>query len=207
RVADLTMEAGLQVTSYGSYYKVGHKDRAYSFADILKTSEALKAPYIRVWAGNRGSHEADAAYRKQVADDLSRIADMAQERHISIHLEYHGGTLTDTPESAAQLLRDTANQNAFTYWQPAVSAAVEDRLESIRTIQPWLSHVHVFHWQGRDRRPFKEGLNEWKRYLDALPFPDETRYLLMEFVKDDSLEQFFEDAKAFTHLVHTKSDE
>ncbi len=43
-----TREAGLEVSSYGSYYKAGRDP--HSFAAILPSAVALGAPRIRVWA-------------------------------------------------------------------------------------------------------------------------------------------------------------
>ncbi|HLQ72231.1 MAG TPA: TIM barrel protein [Bacillota bacterium] len=201
KVYDKTVAAGLEVSSYGSYYRLGHPDLGESFEDVVKTAAELKAPGIRVWAGNQGSSEADAAYREHVVADLRRIADLAQQKEMAIHLEYHGGTLTDTEKSAERLLEDTHHQNVYAYWQPAVSETVASRLNSIETIRPWLSYVHVFHWQGRERRPFIEGVNEWKKYINALLSSEGERFLLMEFVKDDDVKQFLEDAEALKHLV------
>ncbi|MHC4505194.1 MAG: sugar phosphate isomerase/epimerase family protein, partial [Planctomycetota bacterium] len=62
RVASMTSEAGLAVSSYGSYYRVGH-DEPGLFAPVLETAIALGAPIIRVWAGRVASREADEAYR------------------------------------------------------------------------------------------------------------------------------------------------
>ena len=202
KVAELTENAGLEVTSYGSYYRVGHENDGDSFNDIMKTAAALKAPFIRVWAGKYGSDEADADYRRQVVEDARRIADMAGSENISIHLEYHGGTLTDTEESAERLLKDIDHSNVYTYWQPAVGISVDQRLSSIDKIKPWISYVHVFHWRHTDRLPFSEGTPDWIRYLNALKKEDGIRYLLMEFVKNNDVDQFYKDAEVLKRLTH-----
>ncbi len=156
-VAKLTAQAGMEVVSYGSYYRVGH-DKESPFRDILDTAIQLKAPAIRVWAGKLGSGEASEDERKRVVNDARRIAAMAHEHQILINFEYHGGTLTDTKESAVRLMEEINHPNAFLYWQPAVEEAVERRIDSIYDVSPWLTHVHIFHWEGRDKRPFDEGL-------------------------------------------------
>ena len=58
-VGRITSDAGLAVASYGSYYRAGHGEGA-PFETILQTAAELKAPLIRVWAGIKGSADADA---------------------------------------------------------------------------------------------------------------------------------------------------
>ncbi|MEC2158339.1 sugar phosphate isomerase/epimerase family protein [Virgibacillus halodenitrificans] len=201
-VARLTEQAGLEVVSYGSYYRLGHGENN-QFEEILQTAIQLKAPGIRVWAGKKGSEQADEKYRKKVAEDARRIAELAKEADIRIHLEYHGKTLTDTAESAADLLKMINHESVFLYWQPAVSLPVENRLKNIEKIRQWLSNIHVFHWHGTEKLPFENGMEEWKKYLNKLePEADETRYLLMEFVKDGKPTQFFDDVQALKSLVN-----
>lgn len=202
-VAKLTEDADLQVTSYGSYYRVGDVDANVApFEDILATAEHLQAPMIRVWAGTLGSKEADEQYRSSVVEDARRIADLAAEKNISIHFEYHGGTLTDTKESAATLMEEVDHPNVFIYWQPAVGESVEQRIASIEKVRPWLSYVHVFHWDITDRLPFQEGIVDWEQYLEQLKTTEQTRFLLMEFVKEDCKEQFLEDVDVLKRLLN-----
>lgn len=203
KVKQLTREAGLEVTSYGSYYRVGEYEKnADPFATILSTAVALKAPSIRIWAGTVGSDEADLAYRKKVIDETRTIATMAAQEGVLINFEYHGNTLTDTMESAALLMKEVDHPNVKIYWQPAVGQPVADRLASIENIYPWLTDVHVFHWDVAKRLPLAEGKEEWEKYLARLSDQVMTRYLFLEFVKEDSNAQFFEDALVLKDLVN-----
>ena len=62
-VAQMTRDAGLLVASYGSYYRVGVSEAdGLAFARVLESAIALGAPTLRVWAGNRGSADADESY-------------------------------------------------------------------------------------------------------------------------------------------------
>lgn len=205
-VARLTEQAGLEVVSYGSYYRLGHGENN-AFEKVLQTAIQLKAPGIRVWAGKVGSRQADEAYRKTVAADARRIADFAKEEGIRIHFEYHGKTLTDTAESTVDLLKDINRDNVFSYWQPAVSQSVTTRLKNIEKIDAWLSHVHVFHWHETEKLPFEDGLEDWQQYLKQLgPKSDGVRYLMMEFVKNDDVNQFYKDVEALKRIVESQSN-
>jgi 3-dehydroshikimate dehydratase len=198
-VGRLTRGAGLQVVSYGSYYRVGVDAAEQApFQTVLETTLALGAPMIRVWAGNRGSADADAAWRSRVMDDFLLIAEAAKQAGITIGVEYHGGTLTDTSASAVRLFHELHQANpqihVASLWQPSVNVSVEDRLSRLQDISPWLSHVHVFHWHDCIRLPLSLGESEWMPYLDwSAQLPGE-RYAMLEFVRDNSPEQFLADA-------------
>jgi hypothetical protein len=59
-VRQQTLEAGLQIAAYGSYYRLGTGQ--LPFQSVLETAISLGAPTIRVWAGTVGSRDADSAF-------------------------------------------------------------------------------------------------------------------------------------------------
>lgn len=203
RVAQLVEEAGLETVAYGSYYRAGYDENKHTFEENLSTAIKLKAASIRIWGGRLGSEEASQANRSKVAADIRRIADLSAKHQIKINIEYHARSLTDTPESAQRLMQEVNHPNVYLYWQPAVGETVENRMKSIEIIKPWLSHLHVFHWWDVDRLPLQTGLTEWEHYLSNVNPIDSVKYLLLEFVKDDSIEQFHEDVAALKTLVHS----
>ena len=82
-----TVDAGLKVTSYGSYYHVAD-EASLTFEAVLESAVALGAPLVRVWAGRRGSDDADPAYRGSVVEETRRIADLAQTVGVRIAFEF-----------------------------------------------------------------------------------------------------------------------
>ncbi|MBP1969260.1 sugar phosphate isomerase/epimerase [Virgibacillus natechei] len=203
-VAKLTEQAGLEVVSYGSYYRVGEYEKNKdSFEEILETAVHLKAPSIRVWAGGQGSKKGNENYRQGVVKEARTVATLAEQKNISINLEYHGNTLTDTKESAANLMREIDHPYVNLYWQPAEGQSIKQRLDSIDELIPWLTHVHAFQWTVGDRLPFREGREEWSQYLNQLKNLKANRYILIEFVKEDDENQFLEDAKTLKGLVES----
>ncbi|WP_163538854.1 TIM barrel protein [Gracilibacillus sp. YIM 98692] len=200
-VLEMTKSRELEVSSYGSYYRVGDPEKnEHSFETILETAQALHTTSIRVWAGTLDSEDADKSYRQSVIEDAKRIADMAGKENISIHFEYHGGTLTNTKESAKQLMEEVDHGNVYLYWQPAVGLSVEDRLASIDLVKPWISNVHIFHWNQTERLDLGIGAKEWQRYLKEIMSDQKERYVLMEFVKNDDVQQFRKDALVLHEL-------
>ncbi len=189
RVAQLTREAGLEVAAYGSYYRAGSGDQDLPFAKVLDSAIALGAPVVRVWAGKCGSADASPDFRAAVADDLGRCADLARTEGISVALEFHGGTLTDTAESAADLMKVLDGSGVRLYWQPPVGLPPDAAVRGLRHVLPWVDHVHVFAWrkdaEGILRLPLAEDAGPWAQYLDALPSRKQDRWALLEFVRGD----------------------
>jgi sugar phosphate isomerase/epimerase len=199
-----TVDSGLQAAAYGSYYRAGVSEaETLPFVSVLETAQALGAPIIRVWAGNKGSHETSPDERKRIIDDLHRITAMASAAGLSISTEYHQNTLTDTIASAGELLDAVPDPHLQTLWQPPHEDSLEHCVKSLRAILPRLSNVHVFHWQiqRRQRLPLSEGKDRWQAYLDVLRQSAARRYLLLEFVRDDSAEQFLKDAATLREWI------
>lgn len=195
-VRELTHEAGLEVTAYGSYYRVASsEDNGLPFSQVLETAIELGAPVIRVWAGTAGSAAADEESRWRVVMDLRRIADLAAKAGVRVATEFHGGTLTDTNESTNRLLLEVDHPNLFTYWQPLTGMSDETCLQALDQLAPRLSHLHVFHWNTpQDRRPLAEGEARWRKFLSAALKAPGDRGAMLEFVCDEAPENFLRDA-------------
>lgn len=203
-VSEVTRAAGLEVAAYGSYYRVGvSEDEGLSFASVLETAKALQAGMIRVWAGGKDSHDADETDWQQVVEESRRIAVLAEARGIKIVYEFHGGTLTNTYESCRKLLEAVNHPNVFTYWQPLVGVDAEKNCEGMELILPWIAGVHVFHWwpTPETRHLLEVGKSDWIRYFDKLQAVTGDVYGLLEFSKDDSVENFKADAMTLKRII------
>jgi len=202
-----TLEAGLAVAAYGSYYRVGaSEDKGLSFASVLDSAAALGAPTIRVWVGEKGSAETTAPERSAIVADALRIADLAQSRGVAVSLEYHGGTLTDTRESARQLMEELSHPNLDFLWQPSNGEAADSCVARLKDVLPRVGHVHVFHWAGptgTEWRPLAEGEDRWPGYLDIIRSAGKPMPCLLEFVRDHSPEQFLQDAATLRRWIGT----
>jgi sugar phosphate isomerase/epimerase len=191
-----TVDAGLGVLSYGSYYRLL---TGGGFAPVLDTAAALGAPMVRVWAGPLPSAAAGEAWYDGAATELRSVCAMAADHGITVGLEYHRGTLTDTSASTKKLLLRAGAENLSTYWQPNPDLSIAEHRGEITLLLPRISSIHVFHWE-RDniKRPLAEGEGAWGEYLSLL---GKDRDYIMEFVRDDSEEQFRADAQTLRRLL------
>lgn len=201
QVGEFTRAAGLQVVSYGSYYRLlAQEQPEKAFLPWLETAKALGAPNIRIWAGGKTPEEADAAFRQAAAAELRRLCSMAGEEGLTISLEYHRGTLTQTAQSALALVKEAGSSNLSLYWQPNPDIPHEKNLEELQAVKPYLSHLHVFHWRNPNntRYPLAEGEKEWRAYIGVA---GKEHGYLMEFVRDPAVAQFQEDARTLLHWL------
>ena len=197
-VRKATLDAGLEVSGYGSYYRAGEAESLQnpSFSDVLKSAVTLGAPVIRIWAGAKGSKDTDELYRSAVVEESRKAADMAASEGIKVAFEYHVGSLTDEKHSAKKLMEEIDHPNCRCFWQPACGIGESEKVQGLEMILPWLSNVHVFNWVGDyERRELSQGYDKWAKYFDIISKAQGDRYALMEFVKDDDPEQLIKDAR------------
>ncbi len=207
KVKALTESAGLEVSSYGSYYKAGiSESEGLRFSSVLETAVALNAPTIRVWASNCGFASVDSAFVTKVVDDSIRIGDLAAKSGRTITFEFHRGTLTDTGENARQFAAMLDHPAIFFSWQPPLGVGTEDCLSGLEGLLPRLGTIHVYHWTvttkgGFVRQPLASGVNRWRKYFKLIGSSGQDHFALLEFVKDDSPEQVIKDAKILEDLI------
>lgn len=208
KVRKLCEDSNIALPSYGSYYRAGDsEENGLTFKSVLETAEALQAKTIRVWGGRQASAETSCEDRKKRVEDLVRIANIAEKSNISISLEYHANTLTDSDASTRRLIREVNHKNLHFYWQPPNGASEDESMKTLITVLPYLSNIHIFHWtlspsKSIEMHPLEEGAKRWKRYFEVIkeydPLAD--RYAMLEFVKNGITAQFKKDAKIMKEL-------
>lgn len=197
QVAQWTSDAGLTVAAYGSYYRLATDEMPFS--QVLDTTLALNAPTVRVWAGNKGSAEADDIYRQRVVDEARDIVEASAKTGITVSLEFHDNTLTDTEASAIALIEAVNHDSLKLYWQPPHRISDEAQLSSLQSFLPYLTNVHVFQWhrdhpQVRERYLLEQGEADWQPFLALLNTSQRDHATMIEFVRDDEPDNFKKDA-------------
>ncbi len=195
KVRKMTLEAGLEILSYGSYFKALDED----FSVVLDTAVALGAPIIRVWAGNETpSNISDNSFELLVSR-LQSAGELAKKAGVVIALEYHRGTMTETIEGALKLLEAVNSDAVKTYWQPNPEISVDEHLVEIEKLREYIVGIHVFNWlQDGTRCLLEEGEKTWKKYLGKIEgiYPN----LILEFVKKEEDNNFYQDAVTLIRL-------
>ncbi len=202
-----TEEAGIKIVALGSYYRLGTEENSReAFEKRIVSAKALGTDLIRIWAGTEPSAAVDDGYFHRMAAEAGDIAARAAEEGIRIAFEWHKNTLTDTNESAMRLMESLENRkNVYCLWQPTVALSEDERVRGIKLLGDRLANLHVYHWQEGIRRPLEEGRENWSRYFRAVDGEGD-RYALMEFVMEDSKEQFLDDARVLNSWINLLND-
>jgi hypothetical protein len=198
-VQRMTEDTGLRVLAYGSYFRCRPGE---PFKPVLETALALGAPLIRIWAGQLGSAEADAAYREGVVAQSRNAVELAEAHNITVAYEFHEKTLADTGESVVALLRSAPGMQ--TLWQPSIDVDSPAQLHSLKLVLPWLANVHVIHRDAatRVRLPLAGSERDWRIWLDTASAGNSNLAALLEFVRDDDPEQFLRDTATLLTLIN-----
>jgi 3-dehydroshikimate dehydratase len=201
-----TEDAGLSIAAYGSYYRVGHNEPV-PYKLILDTAVCLGAPIVRVWAGKMNAEDADAQYWQRVVIDAQEIAYLTATAGLKVAFEYYPNTLTNSLDSTLRLLEAVGHQAVTSYWQIPPVSSVEDNLIALDKLQFWLSNIHVYTEQNMPLG-HPEAINHsvvWMQYLEKVASIGNNHYALIEFVRNDSPEQFLQDAvtlKSWLEAIH-----
>ncbi len=193
--ARLTSEAGLSAYSYGSYYRLPAKENKEEFGSVTETALALGCSSVRIWAGSAGARDTDVMTRAGMNETLVKNADAAAARGLSLSFEYHGGTLTDSAESALWLLGDCGRENVRLHWQPNQYEDIDYNVRALRRVAAHVDTVHVFAWEGDRRLPLAEHEDAWRRYFDTLREFGTPRAALLEFLPEETEDALLRDAE------------
>ncbi len=195
--AEKTASSGLEIAGYGSYYRLGEN---MEIRESLDTASALGAERMRIWAGSKASSTLSMEEREALITELEKAVEIASRYDITLNLEWHKNTLTDTNESGLDVLERIKSPYLGTLWQPTGALSFEERKKGLEMIKPYLGYLHVYYWDESGRRPLGEGVGHWREYFSLLD-KNKKYYALLEFVKNDSSEQFGEDAAVLRKLV------
>lgn len=199
-IAAIDRELGVGCSSYGTYFRLGAGAEAIPTDDpeditpYLDAADVLGTNTLRVWIGARSFADYCDEDRQAILDKAGRAAALAAARGKRLCSEFHLGTFNDCPESAASL----AEAGIGTYWQPFQTVSPQENLRIARALGERVDTVHVFNWSPEGRHPLVDALDDWRRYLDALPA---ARTLLLEFMPDDRLGTLEREASSLRALA------
>lgn len=202
KLAELTHAAGLRVSSYGSYFRIGVTPVG-QFADVLATASAVDTPLVRVWAYDRYLGEREDEVWEGLVESARTIAEMAAKVGIKVCLECHNHTLTEDYHGALRFLQAVDHPSLKMYWQPNEHRDHAYNLEAAKALAPYTECIHVFHWDAEGRYPLANGTCEWEAYLSVFreQLPNKSLPLLLEFMPDNRIESLSAEAETLKRLI------
>ena len=89
-----------------------------------------------------------------------------------------------------------------TYWQPSIFISHEENIHALKTLLPYAYNMHVFFWdKDYTRFALEDGAKEWEEYMAIAKTNPNIGAAMLEFIKDDSLEQMKRDAAVLNKLA------
>ena len=198
-------KAGIRISSYGSYYKLCvHENVEEAFKPYLETAVILGAPVIRLWSGKVSFNEATREHYMRAINETRLLCDMAAREGITLAFEYHNNSLCDSGEHALKLLNDIDRDNFRLYFQQDSQISVEENLESLKMILPYVVMVHVA-YSGLDRKNRRldegDGPRLWKEIINTLRKGGSNPGLLFEFLKDSSIDGLIHETRTLKNII------
>lgn len=141
RVKELCDNVNINVSSYGSYYRVGSKDEK-EWKKICEISSALGADAVRVWLGTADSEKTDAATYKSLVEDAKSMCAVASEYGLIVCPECHDNTYNNNTDAFLKIHKDIGCDNFRTYFQSRYKKKAYD-LDRIERTLPFIESVHV----------------------------------------------------------------
>ena len=204
-VAKKTRDAGLEVSSYGSYFRLGSNTDIVPF---LESATALGTNEIRIWAGFNPSSYHNFTQRVALIREAKEISRKASEYGITISTECHANTLTDTPQSLLYFMHEVNEPNFRTYWQALLQVPENEQLHSLSTIYASgkLTNLHVYYFKqfenSREQTLLEDAYDIWKERFALFKNDDTVRYAMLEFVRNGADESLLSDAKTLNALLN-----
>lgn len=197
KIVKLQKQYGIACCSYGTYFRLGINP-IEELPAYIRAAKVLGTDTLRLWAGKKSPWDLTAEEKQTLFAHSKAAAEMAEEAGVTLCLECHRKTYTETAQTALELLQ-AVNSSAFRmYWQPNQKRTIPENVENARALKDYVNHIHVFQWKGKERFPLAEGMEEWKTYLAQFAGQ---HHLLLEFMPDDTVASLNTEAAALRTLA------
>ena len=196
-VKRLSEKSGIEIFSLASYCYM------YDFCECVKTLETareLSAPVIRLWAGKQGSAACPTEEYDLIVENTQKMARIAREHSITLAFEYHPNTLTDSADSAIELVKKINCENVGLYWQVRPDITFEENKAAFEKVKPYLlGNIHLSNYdEEKGYMPLEEISSDLRGYFRDRGVGNN---LMIEFVKDASCASLVADANTLRKVI------
>ena len=179
RAKTLCDAAGIDICSYGSYYRVGSNDIA-EWEKVCKIAAAMDAGVVRVWLGSKDSEKTDEATYSALVSEVKAMCEIAAEYGVTVCPECHGNTYNNNTDAFLKIQKDIACDNFKTYFQSRYRRKEYD-LDRIERTARYIDCVHVSYSE-QLREQFPEINRSYINVLlDKLKSVGYSKSILIEF--------------------------
>lgn len=163
-IAQAQTKFGVQCCSYGTYFYLGITP-IEELPDYIRAAKLLGTNVLRLWAGKKNPDTCTLQEKEMLFNQSKLAAEMAEAAGVTLCLECHRNTYTETAQGAFELMQFVDSKAFRMYWQPDPYATVADNIAYARLLQAYTVHLHAFHIKRSTSYPLSEGTEEWRLYL------------------------------------------
>lgn len=194
KARSLCDDAGIIISSYGSYYSVGNNNHK-EWITLCENAAIMGASSIRVWLGKKDSEKTTDEEYNEIITDCKALCDIAAEYNIIVSPECHDNTFNNNTDAILRFISDLNRQNFRTYFQSRYFRMEYDLDRIDRTYQ----HILNMHVSYSDLKREQLLRKKDKNYLDTLLRKMISKnfqgIVILEFTENSSEEAFAEDIK------------
>lgn len=180
KAKQLCDRAGIRNSTYGSYYRVGSKNKE-EWKKVCEIAYALGARSVRVWLGSADSEKTEDAVYNNLIEDARDMCAVAAEYGLNVAPECHDNTFNNNTDAFLRIQKDIGCENFKTYFQSKYCRKEYD-LDRIERTLPYIDCVHVSYFeQFREQFP-KRDSDYMNEILAKLAASDYDGDVMVEFV-------------------------
>lgn len=183
---------GIFCSSYGTYFRVMN-NATYEINDYIDAAQILGTDVLRIWCGDKDFRDYSEGELFAIREECRRLADIAENRGVTLCAECHNNTVTSCADGALWLMKSVSSPYFRMYWQPNQYISFKDNVNFAKKIAKYTKYIHTFNWVENNRFPLKDAINKWRDYLSCF---DDDKTLLLEFMPDDKIESLYDEACA-----------
>lgn len=196
-IAELQTQYGIKCCSYGTYFRLGVMPIG-ELEQYIKAARILGTDVLRLWCGDKDSQDYTESEKSALFAACKAAAEIAEAEGVTLCMECHVNTYTNTKESALELMRSVASSHFRMYWQPNQYVPKEENLAYAKLLAPYTVHLHVFNWNGEEKYPLLDAKDIWRKYLACF---SGDKALLLEFMPDGKLETLARETLALKEIA------
>ena len=199
KVKSLCDNAGIKISSYGSYFNSMDYDEA-QWTEICEIASKMGASSVRIWLGKKDSEETSDSEYLTLLENTKKMCDIAAEYSLLVCPECHDNTFNNNTDSFLRMKNDLQSDNFKTYFQSRY-CRMEYDLDRIERTFDFIENVHVSYRDLKKEQMFKK---KDKQYIDKLLAGLESKgfdgIVMVEFVDLDSEDAFYKDVQKLSAL-------
>lgn len=197
KIAALQEKYGVSCCSYGTYFRLG-VTAMEELPDYIAAAKILGTNILRLWCGNKNSQDYTEGEKAALFAACRQAAAIAENSGVILCMECHSNTYTNTKEAALELMQMVDSECFRMYWQPNQYRSDAENMEYARLLAPYIVHLHIFNWKGKEKNPLREAKDIWRAYLSCFA---EGKTLLLEFMPDGNIESLRRETAALREIA------